>query len=538
MMNGSGELGTGPMPSISSCTLLITGGRVLDPETGRDELGWVAIDGDTITAVGAQAEPAPHADRTIDATGLVVAPGFIDMHSHAQSINGARLQALDGVTTALELEGGALPVDAHHEWAAEHGRAINYGYAAAWAATRMVVLDDAPIRTPQQDPRFRIALNMFEHHQDGARWRAAADAGEEARIVDRMREQIEHGAIGVGLLQGYVPGSRPEELDALAALAAEVDQPLFVHARSIAPRSPGSALDAVTELITAAERRGAPVHLCHMNSTSLTMADQIADALLAAQDRGVRITTEAYPYPAGSTVIGAVFLSPEQLERNGMVPSDLTYLPLQERVADADRLRELREIDPGGLCITANYDLENAADLALLMRCLTFPGGAVASDAMPMTYIGRRAPGPNDGTAPEDEALARRALTEDVWPLPPGLLAHPRSSGCFAMALSWLSRDLAVLSLTEVVRRCTLVPASILASAVPALARKGRLQPGMDADLTIFDPEEVAPGGDFERLAPSRGFVHVLVGGTPVVTDGVLDPQARPGVGLRGSAAA
>ena len=516
---------------IDHCPLLITGGRVLDPETGRDELGWVALDGGTITAVGALAEPAPAADRTIDATGLVVAPGFIDMHSHAQTINGARLQALDGVTTSLELEGGALPVEAHYDWAAEHGRAINYGYAAAWAAARMVVLDDAPIRTPQQDPGFRIPLSVLERYQQGPRWRAAADAGDEARIVDRVREQIDHGAIGVGLLQGYVPGSRPEELDRLAALAAEVDQPLFVHARSIAPQGPGNALDAVLELITAAERHEAPIHLCHMNSTSLTRADQIADALLSAQDRGVRITTEAYPYPAGSTVIGAAFLSPEQLERNGMVPQDLTYLPLQERVADADRLRELRDQDPGGLCIIANYDLENATDRALLLRCLTFPGGAVASDAMPMTYIGGAA-------GAEHEALARRALTEDVWPLPPGLLAHPRSSGCFAMALSWLSGDLGALSLAEVVRRATLVPARIVASAVPALARKGRLQPGMDADLTIFDPDVVVPGGDFERLAPSRGFVHVLVGGTPVVTDGVLDPQARPGVGLRGSAAA
>ncbi len=514
------------------CELLIEHGRLIDPETGRDETGWVALAGGEITATGSVADPAPPADRRIDATGLVVAPGFIDLHSHAQTINGARLQALDGVTTALELEGGALPVNAHHDWASEQGRPINYGYAAGWALSRMAELDEAPIRTPAEDPHFRVPLGMFERYQDGPHWRAAADAAQERRIVDRVREQVEQGAIGVGLLQGYVPGSRPEELDLLARLAAEVDQPLFVHARSIAPRGPGSALDAVAELISASERFDAPVHLCHLNSTSLQLADRIADTLLEAQGRGVRITTEAYPYPAGSTVIGAAFLSPEQMERNGMRPTDLTYLPLQERVSGTERLLELRESDPGGLCIIDNYDLADPTDTSLLMRCLTFPGGAVASDAMPMTYVG---PGEGDAVGRAD---AERALTEDVWPLPPGVFAHPRSSGCFAMALSWLARDLGVLSLPEVVRRCTLVPARILDSAVPAMRRKGRLQAGMDADLTVFDPAGVTPGGDFTRLAPSRGFVHVVVAGTAVVSDGVLDPEARPGVGLRGTLAA
>ena len=520
------------MTAAERCTLVITGGRVLDPETGRDAVGWVALDGATILGVGTEAEPPPaHADQTIDASGLVVAPGFVDMHSHAATINGARLQALDGVTTALELEGGALPVAAHYDWAAEQGRPVNYGYSAGWAATRMAVLDEAPMLRPQQSERFRIPLNVFDSYQEGPRWRGAADADEESRIVGQVRDQLEQGAIGVGLLQGYVPGSRPDELQSLARLAAETDQPLFVHARSITPHGPGSALDAVTELIEASETHGAPIHLCHMNSTSLQLTDQIADALLEARARGVRITTESYPYPAGSTVIGAAFLAPEELERNGWRPDQLTYLPLRERVADAERLRELREADPGGLCIIDNYDLDDSAQRALLMRCLTFPDGAVASDAMPLTWVGTPESGPDGDRGAEE--LARRAMTEDVWPLPPGLFAHPRSAGCFAMALSWLGRDLGALSLPEVVRRCTVRPAEILAASIPAMARKGRLQPGMDADLTIFDPERVAPGGDFQRLAPSRGFRHVLVGGTPVVSDGELDPTAMPGVGLR-----
>lgn len=511
----------------SRCDLLITGGRVLDPETGFDAVGWVAITGDTITGVGAgDPEPGLVAGRRIEVPGQVVAPGFVDLHSHAQTVNGARLQALDGVTTAFELESGALPVDAHYAWAADHGRPIHYGFSAAWAVARMAVLDGAEVSTPQASPADRLAFRTFERHQDLPRWRGPAEPVEEHRIVEAVRRQLEAGAIGVGLLQGYVPGSRLEELDLLAGLAAEADQPLFVHARDIAPTGPYTAVDAVLELIDASERHGAPIHLCHMNSTSIRRADDVADALLAAQARGVRITTEAYPYPAGSTVIGAAFLAPEQLARNGMKPTDLTYLRTGERVRDADRLRELRESDPGGLCITRNFDLDDPEDLRMLLRCLTFPGAAIGSDAMPMVHVG-------DPGAPTAEQ-ARRALTEDVWPLPPGLFAHPRSAGCFATALSWVVRELGALDLPEVVRRATVVPAGILGRAVPAMARKARLQPGMDADVTVFDPDRVAPGSDFTALRPSTGFSHVIVAGTPVVDGGELVTTALPGRALTG----
>jgi hypothetical protein len=171
------------------------------------------------------------------------------------------------------------------------------------------------------------------------------------------------------------------------------------------------------------------------------------------------------------------------------------------------------------------FDLDDPKQLSLLMSAVTYPGGAIASGAMPMTYVG-----PDDG-----RELGIRALTEDVWPIPPGMIAHPRSTGCFAQALSWVVRDLGAMSLTEMIRRSTVVPATILEQAAPALAGKGRLGIGADADVTIFDPATVRPGGDYQQLGPSVGFRHVIVGGVSVVSDGELVPSAFPGRPIRGS---
>ena len=117
--------------------LLIKGGRVIDPETGRDEMADVVISGDRISAIGTDLGPAR---KVIDATGLVVAPGFIDLHAHGQSVPADRMQAFDGVTTALELEVGALPVGGWYEAQAKTARLLNYGTASAWIFARKAVM--------------------------------------------------------------------------------------------------------------------------------------------------------------------------------------------------------------------------------------------------------------------------------------------------------------------------------------------------------------------------------------------------------------
>jgi len=507
------------------CDLLLVGGRVIDPESGLDGVRSIGIRGGRIVHIG---DDDVAARERLDVAGLVVSPGFIDLHSHAQTKTGLRLQAMDGVTTSLELEAGALPVAAYYESAEQEGRPINFGFSAGWAYARMHVLDGVPMARPRDDDDYKVAINMFAKNQDGSRWRGPASTAEVGDILRVVRNQLEDGAIGIGVLAGYSPDSSGVEFDDLAKMAAEFDQPLFVHARYMASTEPHSALDAVAEIVRASETFSAPIHLCHMNSTSGQLTSAVAERLLKAQAGGARVTTEVYPYSAGSTVIGAAFLAPEQLAKNHLQPKSIIYLKTAERIATKKRLAEVRTEDAGGACVVEFFDEQDPAELDQLMRALTFPGAAVASDSMPMTFSGEE----------HERTAAEAALRGDIWPLPPGLAAHPRSSGCFAKTFSWLVREKSALTLPEAIKRCTLIPANILASAAPALKNKGRLRVGADADITVFDPANVEPQGDYWTLRPSRGFLHVLVGGIPVVTGGELNVDALPGRAIKGQASA
>jgi hypothetical protein len=214
------------------------------------------------------------------------------------------------------------------------------------------------------------------------------------------------------------------------------------------------------------------------------------------------------------TGIGAAFLAPERLGERGLAPSSLTYAPTAERLASADRLRELRATDPGGLVIIDLLSEEDPADRALLMRSLTFPGAVVASDAMPLTW-----------TVPPADPQA--------WPLPPAAITHPRTAGTFSRALRMLTRE-GPFSLSEALAKCSLEPARLLQDRVPALRGKGRLRPGGDADIVVFDPATITDQASYrESTRPAAGIRHVLVNGEFVVRDGGIVTGARPGRPVR-----
>ena len=481
--------------------VVLSGGRVLDPETGLDRVGDVGIDGGSVTAIGDGLDGV----TTVDVAGLVVAPGFIDLHSHAQTLPGRRLQACDGVTTALDLEAGRAPVALAYEREAERGSPINYGFSASWAAARMHVLAGAPLDGGAAAVFAGLA---------GSEWQQAASPNEVARLLEQISTDLAAGAIGVGLLVGYTPGVDPSEYLAVAELAATAGAPTFTHSRDIVELAPATLIDGAEEVVRAAGTTGAHMHYCHINSTSARHIDRVLALVGRCQSEGARITTEAYPYGSGSTAIGAAFLAPERLRERFRDTTSITYLRTGERVADDDRLRELRATDPGGLVIVEFLDESEPGDAELLRRSLTFPDAIVASDAMPPLWT---------------ETTGMDATT---WPLPPAAVTHPRTAGTFGRALRlWREEGAPLL---EAVRRATLLPAAVLEESVPAMRRKGRVQAGADADLVVFDPSRVTDQATYvASTRPTSGIAHVLVGGTFVVRDGELVPDAQPGRPVR-----
>ncbi|TCO54182.1 amidohydrolase family protein [Actinocrispum wychmicini] len=483
------------------CDVVFTGARVIDPETGLDAVRDVGITGGTITEVG----PGPiTAARTVDATGLVLAPGFIDLHSHAQSRAGLLMQALDGVTTALDLEMGSASVAGTLARASAAGRPINFGFSASWLLTRMRLFDDVPAGEP---------FRTFTEYQDRPNWSLPAADRDVDRVLDAVEAEVAAGGIGIGVLVGYAPRTGAGEYRALAARAAHLGVPTFTHARFASVQEPDSSLDGAMEVIDAAAGTGAHMHLCHINSTSNRMIDEIAVAVAKAQREGHRVTTEVYPYASAMTVVGAAFLDPGKLGRLGITPDSLYYIATGEWIRDERRLTELRATDPGGLVIVRWADEQVEADRSVLLRSVLLPDTAIASDSVP--------------------ALLPGGSMTDEWPPPEQAMTHPRSTGCYARTMGWLVRELGVLSLPEAIRRCTLLPAQFLEAAVPAMRAKGRVQPGTDADIVVFDPDTIAERGDYRTLATSTGVQYLMVGGRFVVDQGRVDPHADAGRAIR-----
>jgi len=482
--------------------LVIAGGRVIDPLSEFDAVADVAVTAGRISAIG----QALDGRERLSADGLIVAPGFVDLHSHVHSIAGHRLQAHDGVTTALDLEAGASPVSLAYAQAGAAGRPLNYGFSASWAALRMEVL--AGISADGS------AFTML-HGLGNPQWQRAARRPERDRLIGALERELAAGALGVGVLVGYAPGTEPDEYLAVADAAARAGRPVFTHARELVEADPDVLVDGPTEIVRAAADTGAHMHCCHINSTSRRHIDRVLGLVDRCRAEGGRVTTEAYPYGSGSTAIGAAFLAPELLPRWELTPSSIFYLPTGERVADESRLRELRARDPGGLAIIEMLREDDAADRELLDRGILSPDTMVASDGMPLLHDGR----------PVDDS---------AWPLPPGTVTHPRTAGTFTRTLRRYVREQGTMDVTEAIRRSATLPALALQDMSPAMRRKGRLQVHADADIIVFDFATVTDQATYaESSRVSAGVRHVFVNGVPLIRDGRMDTTALPGRPVR-----
>lgn len=483
--------------------IAIVGGRVIDPETGLDEQRNVGIQGDKIVVVTTESIKAR---RTIDATGLVVSPGFIDMHAHGQTIPASRMQALDGVTTGLELEAGVLPITDYYESLEREGRPINYGASVNWVAARIAAhLDIEP----------EITTSWFFKNFQFPAWQTDLSDDEQlVNIARRVSEGLDQGGLGVGFLLGYAPGTGRKEYYHISEVAARRDMPTFTHARFLSMLEPESSFEGIAEIIAVAASTNVHAHIVHLNSISLRDIDVIKPMIIGAQEKGLRITTEAYPYGAGSTGIGAaMFRGINWRARAGGMTAQ-NFDVGGKRLSEEEFTR-LQEEAPGTPTIIHFLDLAKPEDQAKLDMSLLLPGGVIASDGG--TWAVNGAP-----------------VYKDAWPLPAGAWAHPRSAGTYGRFLRRYVRESGALTLIEAIERASFGPAKILQESVPQMRHKGRIQPGADADIIVFDLATVSDRATFANPAQSSvGFQYVLVNGTILVENGVLKTDVMPGQAIR-----
>ncbi len=487
--------------------LVISNGRVMDPETMYDDIANVGIKNDAIAVI---TKKTIKGKETIDATGHVVAPGFIDIHAHGQNIGDYRMQAMQGVTTMLELESGVLRIDAWYQGQAQKKLPLNYGAAAGWTYARIATFSDTK-------PEATAAY--FQNAQKDNDWKIKIATPEQMeKILAYVREGLDQGALGIGINAGYAPGYGQKEYFALAKLAAERNVATFTHVRYASNMEPKSSFEAIQELIANAAITGAHMHICHINSSSLKDIHSILNMVDQAFERKINISVGAYPWGAASTVVGAAMFSGESWrERMG---STAENFQLGTKRMTEEQLTDYQKNKPGTFITWHFLDESNPEDLALLDKSVLHPNILIESDEMFWMTM--------------DQQGHIENYEGDAWPLPKGAFSHPRSNGTFAKVLRSYVRERKLLTMQEALRKMCLMPAQTLEGFVPQMKKKGRLQEGMDADIVVFDPETIRDVGTYEDPNhPAVGVYSLLVNGTLVVAGGKLIIDAAPGQPIR-----
>jgi N-acyl-D-aspartate/D-glutamate deacylase len=457
-----------PLLAVSqSYDLVIQGGRVIDPETGLDAVRNVGISQGRIKKISTEALDGK---RVISARGLIVAPGFIDLHQHDQDLESQRVKALDGVTTALEMEIGKPDVAAFLQSKDGHSL-INYGTTASHPAARSLAFG-TPIPEDGLLPK------------SGAATDKPATIQQIETMKARLRHELEAGALGVGMGIQYTPGATRWEVIEMFRLAAEHSMPVYTHIRSNGRLEPGSNIESVSEVIGAAAVTGAALHIVHINSSCGAQALDCLSLIAGARARGLAVTVEAYPYEAAMTYINSARFNPGWQEKSGATYHDLMLPETGERLTK-ERFDELHNSSDPRRVILFSNSMENVDPV--LRNSLVM----VASD---------------------------------------GEEGHPRNAGTFCRVLARYVRSQGALTLVDAIRKMSLMPAQVLERSTPSARLKGRLQEGADADVVIFDLQTITDRATYQHpMETSAGVEYLLVGGVMLVDKEKLMGGVFPG---------
>jgi dihydroorotase len=298
-------------------------------------------------------------------------------------------------------------------------------------------------------------------------------------MLENIRNSLAEGGIGIGLPIGYLPTVKQEEVFRVYQLSSQLRATIFTHIRE-------GGITAVQQVIADAALTGAPVHIVHINSSTLGKIQFGLELVQAARNKGIDITTEVYPYTAASTVLQSAVFDEGWQQRYGISYGDLQWVATGERLTKESF--ETYRKSPGIVII-------HSMKPEWIRYGVASPNTIIASDAMPY--------------AP---------------------LAHPRTAGTYARVLGKFVRDDKALDLATAIEKMTLLPARRLEGIAPMMRAKGRIQIGADADITIFNPTTVADKATFEKgLAFSEGIEYVIVNGTIVLRNEKTVAHVFPG---------
>jgi len=469
--------------------LVLKGGRLIDPDSSTDAILNIGISDGQIRAVSS--EPL-HGSRELDVSNLVVAPGFINIHSHSWTPLGQDFEVLDGVTTALELESGAYPVSEfgnHGSFAIAPASRINFGASVGHAWVRSAILqgNDASYSFDHLIAKAQQGSGVTTVEQVAA-FTQPLTPQQKTALRPHLQAGLEQGGLGIGMLLDYMSEVvDAEELNIVFEVAAQHQAPVFVHIR----RGIAGDTAGLLEMIGLAKKTGAPVHICHVQASGMGNIAEFLRLIREARADGVQITTESFPYNAGSTSNNAAVFN-----RDWQTIFDISYEDVQWAATgeyfDEAMWHEYREKYPGGLIIH-HYNKEEWTRIAT-----ESPDVITAADGAPIFTLEQK--------------------------------VAPFGIGTNARILGHYVREENTLSLNDAIAKQTILPARVLEKYSPRMARKGRIQEGMDADITVFDPATIIDNSTFENpYLASSGISYVLVNGQFVVFEGKLQDGSYPG---------
>ena len=487
--------------------LVISNGRVMDPETMFDDIANVAIKDGRIVAI--TKEPITGGE-TIDASGLVVAPGFIDTHYHATDIFATKMALRDGVTTGMDLEAGSWNVKQWYDDKAASGWQVNYGTVSSMLYSRMAVHDpEAGLSGPVDFST--VGPYIAKATSDGIPgWSLTKSSIDEMnQILAIIDEDLRQGAIGLGVPAAYMArGLLSYELFAAQRAAANYGRLTSVHTRyHLNNDTPDEAPIAFDEIFTNAMLLDAPLLMAHNNDYGWW---EIEEKLQLARKKGLNMWSEYYPYYAGSTAVSADFLRPEKwVEQYGYKYEDTLYDPVDDAYLTNETYQKLIETDPGRSVVVFMPYREK-----WMPYWLTLPHMTLASDAMA-------------GVGADGKLLPWDADWSEYR-------GHPRTSGSRGAAFR-MGRERGVPMMFTIAQASYWVAKHLGDTGLKAMQNRGRVQVGKIADLTIFNPETITDNSGYkvgEHGTPTTGIPFVVVNGVVVVKDSEV-LHVKPGQPIR-----